>query len=894
MTRLSALPLPSPRRARRLRLLPLAAWLACSGAAWAQTAPAAPAAPASGAASAPPAARPADPSAPKPFADVIKDATRQDGFLPVWRKDEKTWLELPAGVLGQPLMLTVNIQQSVGERGLYASQMGPDWLAEFRRVGNTVQLVARNMNYRAGDDLASQQTVRQAFSDSLLASGAVASAPHPERKSILVDAGILLADLAGYSTRLEAAFRLPFALDRGNSSIESTRGEADQTSLNTRLHFATARIPAPPLTPSPVPMPPPPRTTPDPRSLFVGVVYNFSKLPEQAMRPRLADPRLGHFTEAFTDFSGDFKPNQRVHYVARWRLEKKDPAAALSEPVKPITYWLDRNIPQRYRAAVTAGILEWNKAFERIGFKDAVVAKQQPDDADFDTLDASHASIRWFVGADVGFAIGPSKADPRTGEILDADIGMSDVFTRGSRRFIVEDMAQSSSERLAQLMAGAATGRAAQCTYAHEAAAEMQSTLDLLEARGELTPDSPEAEAFVNAVVKDTIMHEVGHTLGLKHNFKASTTFSMAQLRDKAYTDRNGLSGSVMDYNAYNLPLKGEPATTINNTALGPYDYWAIEYAYRPMAAETEGAELQKIAARSIEPALAFADDADADGPAGVDPLVNRFDLGPDPLAWYQRRLSLSRELWQRVQTRPVQAGDDPLRARRVLASGFRQLRDMPELVAKYVGGLHTVRDLPGSPRAIYQPVAPAQQRAALAFLNDALFSADSFRFRAEFLTAAGPDYLEWDRAAPVNVPETVLQLQSRALDRLLSAGTAQRVLDLPAYLPEAQRKGVLTLDEVYGSLQGNVWKELKQGGEIDRLRRSLQREHLKRVQGLLTKGGPLPADALSLVRWHAQRLQGELRAASARTGLSVDTRAHLQDSLGSLTEALRASMQRS
>ena len=890
MSSLSAPPLLSLRRSPRRHLLPLAAWLACSSAAWAQPAPAAPAS----AASAPPAARPADPAAPKPFADIIKDATRQDGFIPVWRKDEKTWLELPAEVLGQPLLLTANIQQSVGERGLYASQMGPDWLAEFRRVGNTVQLVARNMNYRAGDDLASQQTVRQAFSDSLLGSGPVASAPHPERKSILIDAGFLLADLPGYSTRLEAAFRLPFALDRGNSSIESTRADAGLTTLNTRLHFATARIPAPPLMPSPVPMPPPPRTTPDPRSLFIGVVYNFSKLPEQAMRPRLADPRLGHFTEAFTDFSGDFKPNQRVHYVARWRLEKKDPGAALSEPVTPITYWLDRNIPQRYRAAVTAGILEWNKAFERIGFKDAVVARQQPDDANFDTLDASHASIRWFVGADVGFAIGPSKADPRTGEILDADIGMSDVFTRGSRRFIVEDMSLSSTERLAQLMAGAQAGRAAQCTYAHESAAEMQSALDLLEARGEIAPDSPEAEAFVQAVVKDTIMHEVGHTLGLKHNFKASTTFSLAQLRDKTYTERNGISGSVMDYNAYNLPLKGEADTTTNNTTLGPYDYWAIEYAYRPMAADTEGAELQKIAARSTEPALAFADDADADGPAGVDPMVNRFDLGPDPLAWYQRRLSLSRELWQRVQNRPVQAGDDPLRARRVLASGFRQLRDMPELVAKYVGGLHTVRDLPGSSRAIYQPVAPAQQRAALAFLNDALFSADSFRFRAEFLTAAGPDYLEWERAAPVNVPETVLQLQSRALDRLLSAGTAQRVLDLPSYLPEAQRKGVLTLDEVYGSLQGHVWKELKQGGEIDRLRRSLQREHLKRVQGLLTKGGPLPADALSLVRWHAQRLQGELRSASARPGLSVDTRAHLQDSLGSLTEALRASMQRS
>lgn len=881
-----------------LNSLSLALLLAWSGSALAQAgAPAAPAAAApaaSGAAAAAP-ARPPEPGALKPFAEIIKDATRQDGFIPVWRKDEKVWLEVPAELIGRPLMLTVNISQSVGERFLYGSQMGPDWMAEFRRVGNNLQLIARNMAYRAGDDFASRQTVGQAFSDSLLGATAVLSAPHPERKSVLVDASFLLADIPGYSTRLEAAFRLPFALDRGNSSFDSARSEAGQTSLNARLHFGISRLPAPPMMPSPVPTPPPPQATPDPRSLFVGVVYNFSKLPEQPMRPRLADPRLGHFTEAFTDFSGDYKPNQRVHYIARWRLEKKDPAAALSEPVTPITYWLDRNIPQRYRAAVTAGVLEWNKAFERVGFKNAVVAQQQPDDAAFDTLDATHASIRWFVGADVGFAIGPSKADPRTGEILDADIGMSDVFTRGARRLVVEDQSISSEQRLASLMASLQPGgRAAQCTYAHEAATEMQLAMDLLEARGELTPDSPEADAFVNAVIKDTIMHEVGHTLGLKHNFKASTTVSLAQLRDKSYTESQGISGSVMDYNAYNLPLRGEAAGSPNNTTLGAYDYWAIEYAYRPMSAETEGRELQALAARSTEPALAFADDADADGPAGVDPMVNRFDLGPDPLAWYQRRLSLSRELWQRVQSRPPQAGDDPLRQRRVLASGFRQLRDMPELVAKYVGGMHTVRDVPGSSRAIYQPVDPAKQRAALAFMSDALFSPESFRFRPEFLASAGPDYIEWDRAAPLNIPETVLQLQGRALDRLLSAGTAQRVLDLPSYLPAASRQGALTLDEVYASLQTNVWRELKQGVEIERMRRNLQREHLKRVQAMLTKGGNMPADALSLVRWHAQRLQADLRTASAKASLSVDTRAHLRESLDSLTEALRATMQRS
>jgi Met-zincin len=206
---------------------------------------------------------------------------------------------------------------------------------------------------------------------------------------------------------------------------------------------------------------------------------------------------------------------------------------------------------------------------------------------------------------------------------------------------------------------------------------------------------------------------------------------------------------------------------------------------------------------------------------------------------------------------------------------------------------MHTVRDLPGSVRATYQPVDPVQQRAALRLLSDAMFTPDSFRFRPEFLAAAGPDYTEWERSGPVNIPEAVLQLQTRTLDRLLSAGTAQRVLDQPSYLPEGRRRSALTLDEVYGSLQSSIWTELRQGGEIERLRRNLQREYLKRVQVLLTKGGALPADALSLVRWHAQRLQVDLRTAAARSKLSVDTRAHLQESLSGLTEALRATMQR-
>jgi len=855
-----------------------------------------------GATSAPTAAARPDPTAPKPFADVITDARRHDGFVPVWRKDEKLWLEIAPERLGQPLLMSINVAQSVGERGLYASQMGPRWMVEFRKVGNQMQVVARQVAFRAPGDAASARAVSEGFSESLIAATPVASAAHPERKSVLVDAAFLLGDLAGYSTLLETAYRLPFAPDRANSYFEDARAEAGLTTLAAKVHYAVSRIPARPLLPpgAPPPItPPPPATTPDARSLFVSYVYNFRELPAQPMATRPADPRVGFFTDSYTDLSNDLRANPKVHHIKRWRLEKKDPQAALSEPVKPITYWMDRNIPAKYRKAVEAGILEWNKAFERIGYKNAVVAKQQPDDAKYDLMDAGHASIRWFLGADVGFAQGPSHSDPRTGEILDADIRMADVFGRGARRQARDDLYTPNAAPLGstQRPAWKAGLDAMQghetCTYAQDGADEMGFALDLLEARGELDPDSPETEEFVQNYIKDVITHEVGHTLGLRHNFKASTTVTRDQLRETAAGSGRSISGSVMDYNAVNLPLEGEPKRQLNMVTLGAYDYWAIEYGYKPV---DTASELKTLLERQrSDRSLAFADDGDAIGD-GLDPLVNVFDLGDNPLAYAQRGLALSKELWARVQARQPKADDDPERARRSVMAGFRQVARLPGIAAKYVGGMHTERDLPGSGKPAFRPVEPAMQRAALRFLTQELFSNDSFQFKPEFLQTLQPDYIEFLRQGPLNVPQAVLALQTQALERLLSPGTAGRLLQLPNYLPEAQRNSAISLHELYGTLQGAVWSELKTGKAIDGLRRSLQREHLKRLQGLLTRPAPtLPADAVSLARLHAVELQGQLRTAlTKKAGMAAENRAHLEDALALVTEALRATLQRS
>lgn len=879
--------------------LATAALIALAGLAQAQT-PAAPA----GAASAPIGRPPVDLGAPKPFAEVIKGAKEQPGLFPIWRKDEKVWIEIPKEYFNKPFLFSVNVANAVGERGLYASQMLGDEMAEWRRVGNHVQLIALNTKFRA-DNAASKIAVEQAFSPSLITSGPVASADHPDRKSVLVDAsGLLLGDIPGYSTRLELVYRLPYAPDRANSFIEASRADAQLSTLTARVHFATARIPAPPLVPVPVPLPTPPQATPDPRSMFFSFVYNFRALPETPAAIRHADPRLGHFSETYSNLGDDLRANPRVHMIARWRLEKKDPAAELSEPVQPIVYWLDKNIPAKYRESVKAGVLEWNKAFEKIGFKDAIVARQQPDDADWDNMDSTHASIRWFTGADVGFAIGPSNRDPRTGEILDADIGMSDVFGRGVRRFAVDDVLPGGQSQAQGAWAGERSSQLLaeqQCSYMADQANELGFALDLLALRDGMDMNGPEAEALAQAVVKDVITHEVGHTLGLKHNFRASSTVTQAQLRDKAWTEAHGISNSVMDYNAYNLPLKGEPRASLTNTTLGAYDYWAIEYAYKTIPAEQEAAELARIAARSTEPQLAFGDDFDqgVGGPYdGFDPRTNQRDLGDDPLAYAKKRLKLSQELWERVQSRPASVGDDPLRNRRSIFDSFRQLGMTANNVSKYVGGLYAERVVPGvTPGPAFKPVDNAQQREALRFIATGLLSSDSFKFRPEFLTSQTVDYNEWDRGLPLSIPDAVAALQGRVLDRLMSPNTARRLIEMGGYLPEAQRKGAVSLGEVYGTLQSAIFSELKAGAEIDRMRRSLQREYLKRLQLQLnrsTNGATVYADAFSMARWHATQLANELRTAAAKPGLSVETKAHLAELQDMLNSMLKASLVRS
>ena len=689
-----------------------------------------------------------------------------------------------------------------------------------------------------------------------------------------------------------------YTFDAKNSSFDAVKNSADQTSFVVSAHYQNPRATLPPA-PTPTPPPPspfPPFTTlPDGRSLFLGYTYNFAKLPEP-MTPRRADPRVGHFQSQVWDFSADSKFTPKTHYVNRWRLEKKDPAAAVSEPKEPIVFWVDRNVPEKYRAAVRDGILEWNKAFERAGFKDAIVVKQQDQEGTIDTFDARHSTVRWFVSTDGAFAIGPSTVDPRTGEILNAQVAITEDWSRIYRTFIVEQAPSAWPALDAYKTSLGLDGRF--CTYASDALSEMEFGLDVLAERGEIEPGGPEADAFVNASLKAVVMHEVGHVLGLRHNFRASTVFPLSKVSDPTWSREHGITGSVMDYTPINIAVKGESQGAYFEPTIGPYDYWAIEYAYRPLPKETEADELAKIAARgATDPLLAFSSDEEAI--AGLDPDASRFDLGSDPLLYLQKRLVISQELWQRLQAKQLKPGESYDVLRRAFDAGFRQVRQAATLSAKYVGGVYYVRDFAGTANLPLTPVPPAKQRAALNLIATGIFSAASFQFKPEFLRSMGIDYLDLGRAGrgtqfnpDFSLRSRVLGLQTGVLNTLLSDAVLARMLDSEIKVAKADQ--ALTLPELFVALRASVWNELKTGGSIPSPRRELQREHLRRIATVLTRpSSTTPTDAVALFRTEARSLSTQIRAAAGSGNRDAPTRAHLLESAGTLDEALKAPLVR-
>lgn len=857
----------------------------------------------------------------KPFADVVKDAKIIKGMFTFYQTEEKVLLEIQPDQFDKMYMLSLTCESGLGEGGFYAAEMCGETPVVFHKQSKNVQLIAKNTSFLAQDNSPMQRAVSRSFSDSILGSAKLESLPHPERKSVLIDlGGILLTDLPMMSYGLEQSFRIPYHFDPKNSYVGMLKAFERNAEVETVAHYATEHPPLPPLLPpgAPAPpMPPPPRNLPDVRSLQVHFRYSVSELPPPGYRPRLADDRVGHFFTQVQDYSTDTNFESSRRLIHRWRLEKQDRAAPLSRPKQPIVFWLENTVPVEYRDAIREGVLLWNKAFERIGFQDAIEVKQQPDNADWDPADVRYSTLRWFAGyPDPGFAQGPSAVNPLTGEIYDADIrfdaGMTRFFRREANEFVNPvgmpwlDLIQPRRPFLAPWHNGSAEF----CDIVQGAVLDAEFSFDLLVSRG-MDPQGPEAQKFIHDYLVEIAAHEVGHTLGLRHNFRASTIHTLEQADDAALTEREGLTGSVMDYIPTNIAPRGAKQGQYHQTTLGPYDYWAIEYAYKPIAAsspEGELPELRKIASRASEPALAYDTDEDAGiggGPFDMDPLVNRFDFGTDPLKFYARRVKLAGEVWSNMEKTLEKPGEGYQVLRRSFNSAFGQAGYSLFLTSKYIGGVYHYRDHVDDPgnRLPFEPVPAAKQREALELLRANLFSPSSFQFSPQLLNKlANPrfsdfrNFLAMRTRFDVPIHDMVVSLQTQVLDRLYHPIVLSRILD--SEVKTSSPENAFSLGLLFTDIQDSVWAETKAPGatlNISSYRRSLQRVHLRKLIAMVLHETAVPEDAQTLARQNLVSLRGQLQGFLAKPTLkmTLETRAHLSESVARMDEALKANMQR-
>lgn len=832
------------------------------------------------------------------YTELIKDATHKPGFIDAYQTDDKVYFAIEPDMLGKDFLMKYEIAQGIGAGGLYGGTMlniFEGLMVRLEKHEGKIFLMQKPHRYVANEGTPEKNAVDLTFGSSVLETAKI-EATNEDSVMLINVYDWFVSDLSQISQRVKNAVSSTpgrpgrATLDKGRSYLKEVKSFPENTNLTAMLTFQNGEENAP-------------RTVPDQRYIPVGIHYTLAALPEQPMQQRMGDDRVGYFMTVHKNFSDDNESDFFNRYVNKWRLECKEevPEGQLCEPEDPIVYYVDRTVPEPYRDAMIAGVNAWADAFEDAGFKNAIRGEMLPDDADPE--DIRYATLRWNTSDQPGYgAIGPSVVDPRTGEILDADIlfeaNMLLGFKNSWRNMIdpntaLQTMFGFGEKELENMQRGAELSNMA-ATFSNQG----MLLRSALVARGNISADKPVPEEFIDEALKWVTMHEVGHSLGLRHNFRSSIDTPMDKLYDKEWTKQHGVFSSVMDYPTPNIPPEDIEPGHFYNPGVGSYDRWAISYGYNRSAEKAKD-----IARQGAKSGHAYGTDEDAGGPGAIDPTINVFDLSADPIAWGKQRADLIRNMLPELPEIALSDNEAYYKVTDLFQMALGQYAQAVATGIKYVGGQYQYRDHVGDPegRAPFVAVDQAKQREALNFIINYVLKEQAMFISPELYQKFGADrWSHWGNnntyGGRIDYPlhQTVLNIQTGFLDQLISPYRLSKIRDAEAKFGADK---VLGIPELMNNIQTAVWEEVLKapGKNISSNRRDLQRAHLDRMVTLLTEAQEqMPADARSVIRMQLIDLKSQLdrRLTKPTYDFNDYTRAHLEESRTRIERVLAAGFQ--
>ncbi|WP_081209283.1 zinc-dependent metalloprotease [Salegentibacter sediminis] len=770
----------------------------------------------------------------KPYDEVITaDAKSDEGLFITHFVDDKLYFEIPLEMLEKDMLLVsriAGVPAGFGGGYVNAGSKANEQVVRWSKRDNNIDMKVISFENESEEGSPIYQSVAaNNFFPILFSSKIVAY--NDEKTSAVIEVSDLfkeeVAAINGISPALRKRYKVK-KLDKSRSYITSANAFPENIEVKHVLTYEAEE--------------PPERDQAGTISMMMN--QSMILLPEEQMQPRLADHRVGWFTTKKYDYNSDELKSDDYRIINRWQLVPKDIEAykrgELVEPVEPIVWYLDPATPKKWRPYFKQGIEDWNVAFEAAGFKNAVIAKDPPskeEDPDFSPEDVRYSVVR-YVASTTRNAMGPSVTDPRTGEIIESDIIWYHNHLRSYRnRYMIEAGAQKPSAR---------------------------------------SLNTPEKE--IGEMMRMVIAHEVGHALGLPHNMKASSAYATDSLRSAKFTQKYGLTPSIMDYARVNYVAQQEDEGVRYIRMMGPYDLYAINWGYRYIPEADSPQEEKPILSKWIlekagDPVYEFGN-----GYGGVDPQSQRESLGDDQIKASEYGLANLKKVVPNLVEWTSKDNTDYSELTEVYRELTYMWRGYVSHVVANVGGVYETRKTADQEGSVYTQVPETKQKSAVKFLNDHAFSTPEWLLDRELL----------QRIEPSGAIERVQSLQSRALNDLLESDRLQRMISNE----QVNGNSAYTAVEMMTDLRKGIFEELYKSQKVDAYRRNIQRAYVdaaaKYVQNLKKeeRSEVTSTDIIALMRGDLEQLRRDLRARRNRVNNQLSVY-HWNDLLARIDAAL-------